>query len=274
MTTQPPAPTLTPATDANPSPRVEVLISPMPTDARTVSIWRSYGGVIEAVRGAVNATCSGDFLVTDYEAPLGQAVTYSCQTFDSAGTPSPLSDPSASVTLDVADVWLSDPLAPSTALALPLTRGSGDIAVRVGAFVGSYGQDAALLNPIGVSLPIAVVGVRRAISAMPVTVATYSSAVDAALLDLLQQASVACLRVPPAVRRVSPVSYVQFGDLQPADDPSLRRTVWPLVATAVQAPGLNVVIPTRTYDDLLAEASTYDELAQLYTTYIDLQRGN
>lgn len=273
MTTQPPAPTLTPATDANPSPRVEVLISPMPTDARTVSIWRSYGGVIEAVRGAVNATCSGDFLVTDYEAPLGQAIIYSCQTFDSAGTPSPLSDPSASVTLDVADVWLSDPLDPSTSMAWPVKRG-GDLFLRLGSFTGQqYLADQTVVGILGSSLPIGMGGVRQAVSQLPIVLATQTASAAVAVKALLARSPL-CMRVPPSVVLLDPVAYVQTPSVVPSVFPDGVRIEWTLALTAVRAPGLNVVIPTRTYDDLLAEASTYDELAQLYATYIDLQRGN
>lgn len=274
MTTQPPAPTLTTHTDASPCPRIEALITPMPADAATVTVWRNYANTTELVRGAVGAPCSGDFLVIDYEAPLGQDVTYTCQTADVSGTLSPLSDPSSVATLSVVDVWASDPLAPTGAMAWPLTRAPGGaVAVKLGSFAGSYDQDATLSNPIGTTLPVAMVGVRRAAAQFPARVVTYSDAADAQLLNLLMQAQVLCLRVPPTVRRIPPVVYVQVSGAQPADDPSLTRALWPLVCTQVQPPGVNVILPVRTYNDVLAEAATYSDLLTLYATYIDLQRG-
>lgn len=121
MPTTPPAPTVTPYATAAPCPRCDVVIT-LPGDARTVTIWRSYAGVREIVRGAAGTTALGTFAVTDFEAPFQTQITYSATTTDAGGVPSLAGPESTPTTLNVADVWLADPLDPSSSQAVPVTQ--------------------------------------------------------------------------------------------------------------------------------------------------------
>lgn len=274
MTTTPPAPTLTVTIDSNPCPRVEVLVSPMPVDADTITIYRSYGGQQTTVRGASEVTVSGDFLAVDFEAPFGVDVTYSCQTEDVSGIPSAVSVPSSSVNLTVASAWAQDPLDPGSAVEWPLSR-PGDTVMKLGSLTGYvFSADQSLTSTIGSSLPLGMSGVRRDAASIPLILATTTDAAHNVLLALLRQAGAnLCLRLPSKIPLLPSLAYLQIGDVTPAVDPNMARVVWTFTGTSIEGPALNIVVAARTLDDVGGEASTLDGLGGIYATLIDLQRG-
>jgi hypothetical protein len=276
VTTTPPAPTVTVSTDANPCPRVEILVSPMPVDADTITVTRFYGSQADTVRGATGAVVAGDFVVIDYEVPLGVAVSYACVTKDSGGVPSSVSTASDAVTLDVAEVWAQDPLDPSTSMPWASSRTGGvDAFLRKGSLTGyTLGANQALAPSIGSRRPVGQSGVRQAPSAIPILLTTTSDDTAQALYALLVQAGAAlCLRVPPsAVKLYDALSYVQLGDIVP-DTTREGQIWWTTSGTQIVGPSLDVIVPVRNYEDLAGEAATYADLAVLYATYLDMQRG-
>jgi hypothetical protein len=271
VTTTPPAPTLTGHTDADPCPRVEVLITPMPGDAATVTVWRSWSGRREVVRGAKRALSAGDTLVIDYEAPTGVPVEYSCVTYDLAGTASEES-PRATVTLDSDDVWLQDPLDPTSALQAGLTT-RRDLMVIGPSFVGARPVDMTVQQPVGSALPFAFGRKRRAARGMPITVHAETQTAAAQLEALLDQAQPLCVRTPAAVTKLTGLTYVAVGEYLPDVWDGWQETTYPLVGDVVKGPGAAVVVNPRTFDDLPQEASTFDALLSLHATFIDLKRG-
>lgn len=297
MTTTPPAPTLTAFVDSNPVPRVEVLITPMPSDAATVTVWRNYAGRRSLVRGAVDTPVSGDHVVIDYETPLQTPVTYTVQATDSAGVPSELSAPSGPVTVDDSRAWLQDPLAPTTSVALGLTRvyaggyafGEGDfgegsfgagtpdpIAVLRRASFGSVTRaaDVTVTPLFGGSLPVAGSSVRRAPSEIPIEIRTTTEQTSTALRNLLDQAFPVLLRTGARAPMLDPLSYLAIPEVAERFVYGAELTIWTMTAQSVLPPSASVVIPARTYDDLLDEASSYDELLGLYDSYVALLRGH
>jgi len=113
------ASTVTPHTDMDPSPRVDVFIDDSDLDVDTVTITVhqvSVAGDIE-VRDMVGVVSAGGFAATDYEPPFGVPITYRVQQFDVDGV-----EIGYVLTLatqvDIADGYavLSDPLAPATAV--------------------------------------------------------------------------------------------------------------------------------------------------------------
>lgn len=298
MSDTPPAPTLTVDTDANPCPRIEVLITPMPTDAATVTVWRNYAGTRSIVRGASNTPVSGDHLVIDYEAPLQTPVTYTVQTADPSGTPSQLSDPSLQVTVDEPRAWLQDPLDPSTSMPIGLVRQAPSGALAFG--LGVYGTDTfgsgsgvvseavlrrasfaqvtrsadiTLSSVFGSDLPLAGSSVRRDASAVPIEIRTTDATATETMRTLLTQAAFPLLRTGGRAPMLRALTYLALPDITEAFIPGPDITVWTMTGQSVRGPGASVLIPTRTYNDLLDEASSYDELLPLYATYIDLLRG-
>lgn len=272
MTTTPPAPTVTGYTDADPLPRVSIEVTPMPADAETVTVWRNFAGTQQTVRGAVKASVAGDFVVTDYDAPLGVDVYYTCQTTDSGGDPSVTSPASDTLNLDVTDAWWHDPLDPSTSMVLPLRRG-GDVFARIGSFTGQqYTSNGQVVPQSGSPLPLGVLDVRQAASGLPVIVSTRNGAWTQ-VQQLLAQAAVLCLRVPPTVLLLDPVSYLWIPQYTPTVYQGAGIVEWSMQATQVRGPALNVILAVRSLDDLGAEADTLDGLGALYDTMLDLQRG-
>lgn len=276
MTTTPPAPTLTAATDADPCPRVEIEITPMPVDADSITIWRSWAGKRDVVRGVNNTEVAGDYLVTDYEVPLGIAVTYTCVTKDAAGVPSAVSAGST-VTLAVPDVWLQDPLDPGSALSARTTRGSMTAGLEfIGeSFLPAVYPSTSSISPVaGSDLPIGFGGARGAASRMPIAIIAWSASDAGALRELDRQAYPMCVR-PPAnvVPQLGGLVYMHWGDLSEVPYPGWGATLFGCSADAVRGPATSVVVQTRTFDDLLTEAATFDDLLTLYATFTDLQRG-
>lgn len=269
--------TATPYTDSNPCPRVEVLVSPMPAGAASVTLWRNYNGRQDVVRGADGMAVSGDALVEDYEAPFSVDVTYTVQPYDNTGTPIGIPTSSNTVNLAVTDAWAQDPLDPSTSMPWPLTRRSGDgsLSMKLGS-VSGYGFNAtqAAIEVLGSAYPVGQSNVRQAGSQVPIILDARTADQWNQIQALLAQALVVCLRLPIKVPLLDPILYVQFPTVVPAVDPNLQRVVWTLTGTQVRGPSLNVIVPVRTYADLDSEAATYAGLQARYATYLDAQRGN
>lgn len=274
MTTTPPAPTLTVFTDADPCPRVEVLISSMPGDVDEITVYRSWLGNRVEVRGGKRAEVAGAFLLVDYEVPLGTPVSYSSVGYDVAGIPS-LESPLTTQTVSVADVWLQDPLDPTTALAAGLANPRSDLMVVAPSFdQGVYTSEVVKSTVVGSSLPVARPGTRQAASGMPLTIVAGTPSDSAALGMLLDQSPVLCVRAPSdLVPYVGGLAYIAFTSYQPRLFRGWQSGIFSLSGDVVRAPGAGIVVSPRTFDDLLDESATFNGLLTLYPTFIDLLRG-
>jgi hypothetical protein len=274
VTTTPPAPTLTALTTADPCPRVEILITPMPVDVDEITIYRTWAGQRSVVRGASRAEVSGDHLVVDYEAPLGTSIVYTSVGYDSSGIPSEESTGTA-VTVAVTDGWLQDPLDPTSAMQVGLTT-PRDLMVTVPSFLpASRAMAVTVAGIVGSPTPVGMGGTRQAASGMPLTLDARTPVVAAALEELLDQAYPVCLRTPATlIRQLSGLTYLSIAEYIPTpDDGWDGATLYSMTADTVRGPGAGIVVQPRTYDDLLAEAATYNDLLALYPTYLDMLRG-
>jgi hypothetical protein len=274
VTTTPPAPTLTVHTTADPCPRVEILISPMPGDVDEITVYRSWLGNRLEVRGGKRAEVAGDFLLVDYEVPLGTPVAYTSVGYDVAGTPSQESS-STTQTVSVAEVWLQDPLDPTTALRAGLTIPRDDLMVVAPSFEqGAYSSDSSRSTVVGSSLAVARMGTRQAATGMPLTIDAGSPTSSAALKLLLDQQPLLCVRPPSTlIPDLGGLAYLAVSSYVPKPYNGWTRTTYSLVGDVVRGPGASIVVSPRTYDDLLDESATYGGLITLYSTYVDLLRG-
>lgn len=271
-THQPPAPTLTAFTDADPCPRVEIVVTPMPTQADTITVWRQWSGRRAQVRDAVAATVSGAFLVIDYEAPLGVPLTYTCETADANGVASELSA-EATTTLDVSTIWMQDALDPSTAIEVQLNGTTGITAIADSFAPITYQLTGVVLPIVGSRDPVAVGGTRRAASQVPLNLITRTPADTSAVRSLWDQAFPLCVRVPATIPQHDGLMYLAFTEFREAPYPGWTQTLFTAVADSVRGPGLGVVVQPRQYTHLLDEAATYTALISLYPTYLDVLRG-
>jgi hypothetical protein len=266
------APTTTAFTDADPCPRV-VIDGTTDVDATNYTLWRAYDGTREPVRSAVNAPAAGGFTITDFEAPFGIAVTYQFESYDDTGAViDSLTDYSDPLTLDVTDAWASDPLDPGTSMAWN-RDGSGPVVMESGSLSG-FGllTTASTIEVIGSRLPMGQSNIRQAPSSVPIVL--FCRTVDAAntVFHVVQQAMLMCLRVPADVPLLDPVMYLQIDSAVPTvfDDGRVR---WTLTGTQVRGPSIATLIPVRTWQDVLNEASTWGGLLGLYATWRDVLKG-
>ena len=275
MTTTPPAPTLTTFTTADPCPRVEVVVTPMPGDADTITVWRTWKGQRAAVRDARKVKVAGAFLIVDYEVPLGTSVTYTCETADVAGVPSQISTGTAT-TVTVPDVWLQDPLDPASAVKVSLQLGTataGFTTVVPSIVPATYSADVSTIPLHGEELPVALGGVRRAASRMPWSVIAWTPADTEILRTLLKQAMPLCMRTPAAIHQLTGLTYVSLPDVVETPYPGWQASRFQATGDSVRGPGSRVAVQTRTYANLPDEAATYAGLLSVFPTYLDLRRG-
>jgi hypothetical protein len=108
------APILNAFTDADPCPRVEVLFTTFAAGTASVTVHRLAAGREYLVRGAVNAPVAGALSRIDFEVPFGVEAEYRAEMFDSSGASLGFTDP-ATVTLDVTETWVHNPLDPAGA---------------------------------------------------------------------------------------------------------------------------------------------------------------
>lgn len=101
------------------APKVEVLLTGLPPEVASVTVFRLSGGYEEPVSGIIEASVAGAGNWIDYEVPAQQA-TYKAQLFDSAGAGLGFSDP-VTITLGFTGVWMHNPLAPTGAVRVELT---------------------------------------------------------------------------------------------------------------------------------------------------------
>lgn len=275
MTTTPPAPTLTTFTDADPCPRVEVLVTPMPGDADTITVWRTWKGQRTTVRDAQDVDVAGAFLVVDYEVPIGTPVTYTCQTADVAGIPSEISA-GTTTTVSVTDMWLQDALDPTSAIQVSTqvgTASSGFTIVAPSIVPATYSADTATIPVHGDEFPVALGGVRRAASRMPWSVIAWTPADAETLRALLRQAFPLCMRTPATVHQLTGLTYVALPDIVETPYPGWQATRFDGAGDSVRGPGSGIVVQVRTYADLLDEAATYAGVVSVFPTYLDVLRG-
>jgi len=201
-------------------------------------------------------------------------VSYSSVGYDVAGTPS-LESPLTTQTVSVTDVWLQDPLDPTTALRAGLSTPRSDLMIVAPSFEqGVYSSDLVKATVVGSSLAVARAGTRQAAANMPLSVMAGTQTDASALQLLLDQSPILCVRAPStSVPYLGGLSYVAFSSYQPKPFKGWTSTLFSLVGDVVRAPGAAIVVSPRTYDDLLDESATYNGLLTLYPTYIDLLRG-
>lgn len=101
--------------DVTEAPFVEVFIDDLIPEAVSVTVYRLAAGREFRVRGAVSAPTAGAFTRIDFEVPFNRQVTYRAELFDASGASLGFTD-SATITLNVAQSWMHNPLDPSGAV--------------------------------------------------------------------------------------------------------------------------------------------------------------
>jgi len=257
------APTVTATPLATPSPGVQLVVSGVDASAATVTIWRSDSAGKNIVRGASNVLIAGSFTVDDFEAPIGELLTYTAVTFDVFGVSSDEST-GTTITLSSTGTWLSDPLTPSTAVQVTIADFP-----EVSRII-----DAEMLTPVGATAPIMIAGVRSK-GAGSLTLATTTLLALQSLRTVIDDSPVILLRVSVTDWDIAAQHYgvqnVTERRIGKLAEPTRLMT---LDVTAVQRPSPDIAGPLHTWSEVLSKGLSWKGIADADLTWLQLaQRG-
>lgn len=243
----PVAPTLTEKT--TPCPGVEVYFPTLDDDAVSITVWRLADGVREIVRGAEGASVSGDFVVTDWEAPFGVVITYVGEIFDVGGAS--ITGAQSTIQIDRDEVWFQDQVDPERSLPIyldpttrqALTKGAVESIRRTRStskqFV--FGQHRPFLQNFGLG----------PIEGLPMGSYTETEQAMQLMLELLQ-VSPLTVRTPPLFASLPRVLSVDIAtpEARPVrQDKGGFRHLWVLVLDEVQPVAKAIIKPLVTWSD-------------------------
>lgn len=264
------APELTPDTSGNPF--VEVFCNPDDLDPAVarIRLYRFSDNRQWKVRGGWDI--APGVAALDFECPFGVDASYRAELFDGDGLSLGFTE-YATITLDVASVWVHNPLVPAEGIDLGgaalLDRGARATRPAVGGVV--YTEGSTVGRWIGNG--------RRGLVDYPMGFAVET--VD--LMDRLQamlgdyttmQLGVLCVRTPPPAR----VPRTLFTAVPDPDEVSIdvqwggERSEFLFSVTEVDPPFVGIVAPLLTYDDLDAAYATYTARDAAYASYTDMDR--
>lgn len=263
----PVAPTLT----EKPGFGVEVFFPTLDVDAVEITVWRTADGETEAVAGALHATVSGDFVVTDFGVPFGVISSYVAEIFDVGGAS--LTGLPATIQVDSSNVVLSNPVDPEQILAVTMTEVSFS---RV-----SRPRRTEQVFVFGLARPFEQNLGKGAIQGLPFQVETATSVEASALQDILDQSPL-LIRTPPNFVTVPRLLYASIK--QPEHDPSEWQVggeaiVWTLTVDEVQPTSKAIIRPLITWDDWTdafpSGSFTWDDVLSVYAagTWTDAIRN-
>jgi len=261
------ASTVTPHTDMDPSPRVDVFIDDADLDPDTTEITVhqiSPAGDIQ-VRNMIRQTSLGGFADTDYEPPFGVPITYRVAQYDVDGVELGFVL-ELSTQVDFDSVVLSDPLAPGVAVAVNALADFG----------GELKRERPTRTYRAGFRTVALMGIQSLLDNVSLHCET-DSLNDADMLEDVLASGQFLVRIPPSTSRLplllnvvvpAPVQVpidVQFGG---------EIVEWKMDATEVSRPEIDIIVPVINYqrfiDYVFATGDgTYGYAATLWSTYLD-----
>lgn len=249
--------------DAAPSQRVQIDIDGLPV-AASITVLRLLPTGESAIRGGLNRAVSGAVTLTDFEVPLGIAVTYRA-----AVTVSGVTTYTNSQTVTLAyrpgSMVLSDPLVPGNAIEViaeqqagreptyQMTQETYRVGLRTVALVSSPG----LLT----GLPMNLITLTREDR-------------DMVMKIILESGGLVLFRTPPemtipaliyCVATAVPLDYVEEdGDVV---------SKWSVKADQISPSPIDIAVPLITYQMYSTAYATYAAFNAAYSTYIDALRN-
>ena len=263
MTDTPQAPQPVGYTDADPCPRIEVTVPPG-ADNHFLSVFRWDSAGRTAVRGAAHASISGTFFVVDFEAPLGEPVSYTAIGYDTQDRPSEPSLVSTAVTLagDGGCPWVHDPLIPSGATRWLVT----DWTER------THGRDRSVLWPIVSDVAVVITGPRqKPASTMELITRTDG---DAQALVVLSDSPALLIRPDPSWGWR--YGYYNVGELEERrrvpGRPANPDRLWSLPLTPVAPPPPELEAPAHTWAEVIRLYDRWRSVVATKRSWLDLIR--
>lgn len=291
------------------APQVGITVDGLSTNA-VISVGRSWDGgqSFHEVRGAMQVARSGSAFFRDFVPPLNVEALYrvivhsGAMDGDSAAlfpgmpglfpspetipTPASLTVPGDEATILVPSStgWIQDPLDPRGAVPVLCMRDNGAVSIQAASFTSfTRGQVADRVTVEGSRLPVASVGIRQAVSNIPLHLRAYAAAqgeLVRSMRALFDRSGVLVLRGLPADLPLDPVAHVIAGDV--AEVPVVGGVLgmyndWRLVVDQVRPSSLKVAVPFFTYDQVAAlwAGFTYDGVLAVRPgdTYLDWMKS-
>lgn len=251
------------------APRVELVATLFAANAVSATFYRSDGSRTWTVRGGVRRSVAGGVALIDWEAPFGVPVSYRAEQFDASGLSVGFTD-SASIVLEIDEVWVQHVLEPSIAVLWSFSNDAIDSLERPAEGNFMQVEGAAVAKWVGSR--------RTGLTDVNLSGVT-ENLTDAAIFDSMfgtyEQPRVPILvfRAPP-VLRLPPTLIAQ---VQVVRSPLSIATVpdfdvWVLKGTEVEPPAVGLVEATLTWDDLAAAYGTWDEVAAAYSSWLEMSR--
>lgn len=259
------APTLTAKT--TPLPGVEVYWATLPAGTDTISVYRLAEGDRVLVRNASAVPASGSFAIIDYEAPFGTPLSYSAETFI-AGVSDGTST-TATITLDVADVWIQDPLNLNSAIKVSVTGGT-DYTLAQDSFNSL--TRASIINKsqvLGRAKPVAQFYGRKSLESLTLDVLADNQKFDV-FNDLLDVQPL-LIRTPASMRYLPRSLYATITAVEEPVDWYLSAgsdmSRFKLTLDEVEGQNLSIFVTLYTYAMYEAKYATYTAAATVYGSY-------
>lgn len=253
---------LTVFTDFAPTPRVLVSVTAPAPGTQTVNVLRTAEGREMKVRGGVGRYAVGGTAVMDYEAPFGVPSSYRAEQFDVNGVSLGFLA-LGTVTVDVTDSCIHQPLSPALAVRAPrvLMDSANDF---------SHPSPGGTVWPEGATVGRIIGGQRRGLVGTRLHV-RLSSTDD---MDTLQSMfgtytqdfpSVLCIRTPPGLR-IPRVLFAGCLDPHEVIGGINRILTYDMTVDEVAPPYPGLLIPLLRREDIDAAYPTRAERAAAYPT--------
>ena len=278
-TTYTPAIALVAHSTFDPCPRVEITLTDVAPTDNVVNVWRTADGKRQAVRGARKWTVNGSNFVIDYEVPLGRSVAYDLEV--TSGLNNGVGVTQQTITVNCATWCIQDPLVPSSAIALNVTKQDSSAPYLTAAAVKNleYAAGVTIVPILGSSEPVALMGQRSIAANVDFSMFTNTASVTTQLRNLIQQTPLLLVR-SNGVRNDGVPGLAYYAAAKPVEHPMTvafggTLTHWQLTGDLVSAPTMNVLIPVWTYQAWDALWPTYQAMltALAGDTYLDMLKN-
>jgi hypothetical protein len=269
-------PVITLAQGSSPSPNVQITYQDFDPGTNNINVWRTADGKRRPVRGARRRNVVASDFVTDYEAPLGRTVSYDIEVLSGVCAGVVITTATTTITSS-ASGWLSDPLVPSSAVAVYGDVGpNGEPGLDFDALAQlDYKAAVSSAVVIGTSEPVAQIGQRQEAANVDVNVTTLSTTQATALKALIMSAGALLFR-PLAgwASQLPGLCYLGAGtvSLLPAEKYGAQMNGWKVKGDIIAPPGAAIVAPTTTYGTVSANYATYSAFNAAHTgqQYLDV----
>ncbi|WP_104087037.1 hypothetical protein [Arthrobacter sp. GMC3] len=248
----------------SPAPSVGVTVTGLGATPTVFNVWRTAAGRRTLIRGGGNReTVDSDYVIDD-EVPFNIVASYDVEIISGPTITQPTT--AASITVPSTRGWLQDPLVPGSAIAIDAThRTDGAPVLRATALSElMYAADVSLMQVIGSTDPVALIGQRASASGVDFDMVTKAAEQSNNLRDLIMSGGPLLIRpVAPWGNSLPPLCYIAAAGVselpkraQLGDD----TVDWLIKAPLIKGPSMDVLVPRWTWGDVEALYATWQQI--------------